>query len=435
MTRTLAAWLALSLTAVPLQAEPAPPPHAPAPLPHVVVEKLDSGRVAGRLQSLDDKQLSIQHDDAKLSLPLADLLRIDVSTNTATTAATTTGTAPALVVELNDGSQFPANRVALTEGRATVEFAQPLTLPDRNQLLLGTEALKSLRFATDGVHDETWSRLSREVAASDVLVVYRKKEASIDGVECVIEAITPQAVTVNLGDENIDVPLEKVHGVLFAQLEAATGRNAIVVTGSHRLRLLADRLRLGPSGDLIIESAQLGAVAAPVDQIAQIDFSADRVRWLSELTVIKHSWRPYFGHPAGLTSEHRRSGMANNRSLVGDRLKIVDQKTYPRIGSVQEFSSGIALRSGTETLFALPADFNWFAATAGIDPRTAQQGAVLLRIFADGDLLYEHTVDGSAAVDVKAPLRGATNLRVVVDYGDNLDLGDCLHLGAARITK
>jgi hypothetical protein len=63
-------------------------------------------------------------------------------------------------------------------------------------------------------------------------------------------------------------------------------------------------------------------------------------------------------------------------------------------------------------------------------------GNVTLSVFGDDDLLAEHEIDGSdAPLPLDLDVTGVRRLRIVVDYGDNLDTGDWLNLCNARIVK
>ncbi|MEM1305702.1 MAG: NPCBM/NEW2 domain-containing protein, partial [Planctomycetota bacterium] len=119
----------------------------------------------------------------------------------------------------------------------------------------------------------------------------------------------------------------------------------------------------------------------------------------------------------------------------GGPLRIVDPTRYPLPGSEEAFERGVAVRGGSETVYELPRGFQWFQATAGIDPETAQSGHVLLQLFADDDLVYEHVVDGSGPLPVRVPTHGARRLTILVGHGERFDIGDYLNLGSARVTR
>jgi hypothetical protein len=73
---------------------------------------------------------------------------------------------------------------------------------------------------------------------------------------------------------------------------------------------------------------------------------------------------------------------------------------------------------------------------AGIDPHAAASGNVKLSIQGDGRDLFVKDVAGTeppATVDVD--IANVRRLTIFVDYGRNLDQGDWLILGDARIVK
>ena len=87
-------------------------------------------------------------------------------------------------------------------------------------------------------------------------------------------------------------------------------------------------------------------------------------------------------------------------------------------------------------MYRLPAGFNRFTALAGIDPATTADGNVRLAILADDRSLLETEIAGDQPpqpIDVE--IAGAKRLKIVVDFGQNLDTGDWLNLCDAKIVK
>ena len=94
------------------------------------------------------------------------------------------------------------------------------------------------------------------------------------------------------------------------------------------------------------------------------------------------------------------------------------------------------MRSRTELAYRMPTGMRRFMAIAGIDPATAGQGHVALEIRADDRVLWEGEIDGQRPpVEIDLELGTARRLQLHVDYGENLDYGDRLHLVEARVTK
>ena len=67
---------------------------------------------------------------------------------------------------------------------------------------------------------------------------------------------------------------------------------------------------------------------------------------------------------------------------------------------------------------------------------TGPSGAVQVEIKADGRTLWQSAVRaGDKPRPIDVDLTGAKRLQIVVDYGDNLDVGDELVLGDLRLVK
>ena len=84
----------------------------------------------------------------------------------------------------------------------------------------------------------------------------------------------------------------------------------------------------------------------------------------------------------------------------------------------------------------MPRGYGRLLAVAGIEPSTAASGNVKLSIYGDNRLLWEHPVaGGDAPLAIDLDVKEVRRLKLVVDYGENLDTGDWLNLCNARIVK
>jgi hypothetical protein len=100
------------------------------------------------------------------------------------------------------------------------------------------------------------------------------------------------------------------------------------------------------------------------------------------------------------------------------------------------YDKGLAIRSRSELEYRLPRGLRRFVAIAGIDPQTQSQGSVDLAIEVDGAQVFKQTIDGTAEpVAIDLDIAGKQRLKLIVDYGENLDLGDRLHVVDARLVK
>jgi hypothetical protein len=103
---------------------------------------------------------------------------------------------------------------------------------------------------------------------------------------------------------------------------------------------------------------------------------------------------------------------------------------------LQIFSKGLALRSRSELNYRLPAGFGRFTAVAGIEPATSTTGNVQLSIYGDDQRLFEAAISGDEPPrEIELDIGGVKRLKIIVDFGKNLDTGDWLNLCDARLVK
>ena len=103
---------------------------------------------------------------------------------------------------------------------------------------------------------------------------------------------------------------------------------------------------------------------------------------------------------------------------------------------LQVFDKGLSLRSRTVLAFRFTEAYRRFTGIAGIDSRMRGRGHVQLVIEGDDRELLRQTISG---LDPPTPIDldtvGVRRLRIVVDFGDSMDVADHLNLCNARMIK
>ncbi len=190
--------------------------------------------------------------------------------------------------------------------------------------------------------------------------------------------------------------------------------------------------------DLIADSSAGVTIGWPLANIVSADLSAGKIAYLSDLKPIATSWRPLVGFPAAASQATRFGEPRFDRSTSGGPLTLAIPAADPALGTadVKSFAKGLAIRSRTELVYRLPSGYGRFQAEAGIEPLASASGNVMLSILGDDRLLMEQAVDGSdAPIALDLDIAAVKRLKIVVDYGENLDTGDWLNLCNARILK
>jgi hypothetical protein len=103
---------------------------------------------------------------------------------------------------------------------------------------------------------------------------------------------------------------------------------------------------------------------------------------------------------------------------------------------VQEHAKGLAIHSRTLLIYRVPAGVRRFQALAGIDESVRTGGHVRLEVRGDNrELFNAPVVAGQEPVEIDLDVAGVERLKILVDFGQQLDIGDSLHLCRARLTK
>jgi hypothetical protein len=254
--------------------------------------------------------------------------------------------------------------------------------------------------------------------------------AVLDFLDGTLGDVKPESLQFTFGGMAVDVKRERVEGMIYfqtgdrqlvdpvARIEDASGSS----WNAKSLSLAGDKLSLvttaGVKADL------------PLAKIVKIDFSSGKVLSLVDLAPEVETWTPFLSGPKPIDLVAKlfrpRKGIGFDGQPL--RLKMPDK--------VHEFGDGLAIHSRTELVYRLPAAYRRFTAVAGIEERLGQGGHVRLEIAGDGKVLYQGALaGGETAVPLEIDLTGVRRLRVLVDFGENLDIKDQLNLVTPRLWK
>ncbi|QEG35574.1 NPCBM/NEW2 domain-containing protein [Bythopirellula goksoeyrii] len=393
----------------------------------VTISTLDGLKQAGELIEWTTQSVSFKDADQLAKFSPQELLRIEFQTSRRK------ATASDISVELIDGSRIPATTFVVIGHEATLETplsAVPLTVP--------TAQIRFVEFPQSRRPTESWqSKWEQKEFTGDVLVLLKKSSAEVDFLTGVINDITDSQVDFTWEGETIPVKLSKVAALTFYHAQSEEIAEPLCwLELSSGSRLPAAKIeRNGENLQVTTTSGILLEVR--LNEIAAADYSVGKLAYLSDMQPLREKWTPLIELP---TSDNQlgRLGMPRRDSSfegspltlawpVEDDAEGITLKTYPK---------GLALRSRTEMEYRLPREMRRFVASAGIDPETASQGNILLTITADRETLLESSIDGNQGpLNIDLDIAGKQKLQILVDYGDNLDLGDRLHLVEARLIK
>jgi hypothetical protein len=322
-------------------------------------------------------------------------------------------------VETVDGSRLAAAAYSVDGGLARIRMAggDPIDVPVREIAAVQLQAPAAAVAAE-------WSRILSAEAEGDLLVV--RTGDALEYHQGVIHGVTDEVVHFELDGDVLPVKRVKVQGLVYYR---PAGRNLPEAVcritdrdgsdwAARSIVLEGERLRwITPVG---LE------IACPAGDVVRVDFSRDKILYLSDLEPESAVWTPYFGSAENLPVLAEYFAPRRDRGLEPGPLRL-DGKPYEK---------GLALHSRTNLVYRLPGRFRRFQATVGIDDRVRPRGHVLLVVRGDDRVLLETAVAGTdppRAVDLD--LAGVRRLAILVDFGGDLDVADHLDLCEARIVK
>jgi len=381
--------------------------------PEIAVRSVNGERVAGALAELDARRVVLQTASDRKSWELERLDEIRFG------PPLDAKTVPPVTVELVDGSTLALEAFSMEAGKARLKLLRgsPLEVP--------SATIRSVRFAPMG--DSTsvpWDKITTAAATNDVLIV--KKGNAVDYHAGVLHRVTEESVEFELDGERLPVRRSRVFGAVChhpagRQLPAAMGTLTDRSGSTWAVRTLA------ASNDALEWSTPSGvSMRRPWVELALLSFAKNNVVYLSDLKPDSVEWTPYFGLTRELDSRKIFFAPRYDRNLYGGPLAIQGDR----------YLKGLCIPSRTEMVFRLPERFARLMAVVGIDDASRPVGHVRLMIRGDDRVLLDMTVAGTdPPKPLDLDLSGVRRLGILVDFGDDLDVGDLLDLCEARLLK
>jgi len=386
-----------------------------ADLPQVQVETLKSGSTSGILKQISTTQITV----GDKNLPLSDVLEVRFPAASAppNSAATVPPTTPPIEVSLSDGSRILASDISLIKGELKANS------PHLGEIVIKKLALKSLRLQPDDPQfNDAWQKLLAKDTKKDLIVV--RKESKLDFIAGVAGEITDKTVNFLVDGEEFPARRDAVYGVIYQPAVPSAKLTATAeLLGTDLLNLKSISFKNDKCQVITVVGV---AATLPLDQLRSLDFTAGKIRYLSQLNPIDVQYFPFWGE-GDPTTEYRR----NFSGPLGILTPItLGGKAYPK---------GLAIHSKTILKYRLAGEFRRFQTIMGIDDFTGQSGHlgdVHVKISGDNKVLFEGDANhADQPLPLSLDISGVRDLTILVDYGANLDIGDWLDLADAKVSK
>lgn len=398
--------------------------------------RLDGSTVVGSLHSWDDQVMVVTSKDGVVRLSASELLSFRWSPKNGEGIGGEPRTLQP-TVELVDGTEIPVDDFGRRGNAATLSLRGPLP-PELKSLETADKSVATARLRPlESPAAAQWREIRNQKFVSDVLVLIKRNGQSLDYVEGTLGDVTSDRIEFKLEDEVRRVERDKVAGLIFYRsANPVSSEPKCIVRGSGGLRALVSSASL-EDGLVKLKTLAGPELHWPIDDIQVADFSAGKVVFLSDLEPASVEVTPLVGLPAGATLSTAYGQPRRDHSAFGGPLSLWlagDDPTAP--GSTQTYSRGLAVRSRSALVYRVPRGFTRLLGVAGIEPATRHQGSARLTITADERTLLDTELRGDqAAENLELNVTGSKRLKIVVDYGENLDIGDWVNLCDIRMVR
>jgi hypothetical protein len=375
------------------------------------VKKLDGTSLTGDVTAVSPKELQLRSADKTQTIPLQEVMAIDWN------------------VTSRPSPRVPYLRVKLTDGTLMYCLAFNLKGKTVELILLGGQtvhtSLDHLHHVVCDAHDTAslaaFDAILAEPPTQDAIRLQSKEDATINAFEGVIQGANEAGNQLLFRAKELDkvssINIARLRGMYFSRTNTGPGPTAIArVHDSFGDVFVATAFAMMPAGCEVTTQAGF-KITLPQVTVQKFDLTLGKLAYLSDMEPARVEESPIL---ADLYHFRR------DKNLEGGPLSI-GRKVY---------SKGLALHSKTVLEYDV-AGYSTFRCVLGLDDAMSGSGHAVVKIEGDGKELLATGVSSrdNKPQDVSLSIKGVQKLRIIVDYGEDLDLGDHVDLADARIIK
>lgn len=322
---------------------------------------------------------------------------------------------PALRVRLVDGSMLVCQGVGLIGSQAELRLfgGQRLSLPlaSLSAVLCEAQVAKSI---------EEFDALVASKPRVDVVKLLSRDGKSVNTFEGALGDADATGETIRFTPEGGDatqLSLARVRALWFSRPPLNQPATIGWARDLYQNRFAIASVEL--AGDTLRFKTPTGLTLAMAEsKIADLDLSIGKQVYLSDLD-------PVAVETGSVWVDIWRKRWRRDRNLTGAPLTL----------GQRSFAKGLALQARTVLEFDV-AGYNIFRGVAGIDNQFSV-GRAVITIQADGKELLTLPVRARADAppEVELKITGTKRLKIIVDYGPDMDLGAHVILGDARVLR
>lgn len=376
------------------------------PLPADELRTLTGKNVTGVLASIDDTQVIVKSDAGPVVTPLSQVLAVNIRPSR----------------PIDPGTKYSDIRLiddTILHCTKTAFLGQDVELT----LLSGAVVKLPQSFIVSLVRDAQNSNLKDKFDAlagkrikRDRIVIVRDGE--LNALEGSLGDVDAKGTTIKFKSEStgtvVDVPFERLHGLVFYRTEAPAESPLCKVYDTAGNSLMA--VKLAHDGMKLTVKTTFGAsIVLPQDAVARLDFNLGKLTFLSDMEPAKVLERSGIG----LVHRYRRDVNLDGEPILLDK----------------QYGKGLSMHAYTELEYNLAGKYKELKAILGVDPRTGSDSQPKVSIYCDGVEQFSETISGKKIRPLALSVKDVGTLKIVVSSRNAFDLYDHVTLAEARVSQ
>jgi len=161
------------------------------------------------------------------------------------------------------------------------------TSPEKELTLQG-KSLKAARLKAIGPElVSAWQNAIQETTNTDAVIVLRPGN-NLDRINGVIVQVQEASVSFDLDGQQIDIPIEKLIGLVWFQRELDRIKPTVEIVATNRSIWMAESFSFDAKANVMELKTQLGqTLSIPRAELLSVNYATANIRWLSELESIE----------------------------------------------------------------------------------------------------------------------------------------------------
>jgi len=366
--------------------------------PNVTLTKLGGETSQGTLLSADSSRVSIQNSSGTVESRSNDISVLSFTNKVASQ------TQPVEVVML-DGSKTYGDSLA---GKSNSWRLQNST---GNAIEIPPKAIRAALFKPLPVElKEAWQLAIKETVQSDAVIVQRPGNV-LDRINGIIVQIQEANVAFELDGEQIQIPLEKMLGLVWFQRPLDRIKPSVEITTTNRSVWMAESFST-TENSLDLKTQTGVSVLIPLSSLMNINYSTANIRWLAELEVLEAT--------------------VNKRLEFSSPIASLERSLAPRFIAKGQTRGAFVNSADQDLLFPSPGKLvlripEGFTALQSVVQRTDagnQRTEITIEVWQDDQRIAEQLLPfDKESVEINVPVQAGKKVMLAVACSSKLMIG------------